>query len=175
LAVHRPGGSMSRAIEKTFRGQQLAIERAASLCGTACELHPADAVTCLRERRRYLYYQLGYERFWSGRLGAAADAYREALRLTRSGPRVLFEAASPMSLAVFRPVLERMQRDPRIDFWFTSSDAHWDPRRIFSPAGVDERVLRSSEARRMKFDAYVNTDFWNMTWLPRRTKRVHLF
>jgi glycosyltransferase involved in cell wall biosynthesis len=251
LAVHRPGGWMSRAIEKTFRGQQLAIERAASLCGTACELHPGDAVTCLRERQRYLYYQLGYERFWSGRLGAAADAYREALRLqprwtrvwccyaaarlgapildrwkvghiavraiagrrgvvthaadenlfhdttyrrarkkivtsvhamddlaarlTRSGARVLFEAASPMSLAVFRPVLERMQRDPRIDFWFTSSDVYWDSGRIFSDPGAGARVLRSSQARRMKFDAYVNTDFWNMTWLPRRTKRVHLF
>ena len=27
----------------------------------------------------------------------------------------------------------------------------------------------------MKFDAYINTDFWNMTWLPRRTRRIHLF
>ncbi len=27
----------------------------------------------------------------------------------------------------------------------------------------------------MKFDGYVNTDFWNMTWLRRRARRVHLF
>ncbi len=27
----------------------------------------------------------------------------------------------------------------------------------------------------MKVDAYVNTDFWDMTWLHRRTRRVHLF
>ena len=27
----------------------------------------------------------------------------------------------------------------------------------------------------MKFDGYVNTDFWNTTWLPRRAKRIHLF
>jgi hypothetical protein len=27
----------------------------------------------------------------------------------------------------------------------------------------------------MKFDAYVNTDFWNMTWLPRCSRRIHLF
>ena len=27
----------------------------------------------------------------------------------------------------------------------------------------------------MKFDAYVNTDFWNTTWLPRHARRVHLF
>jgi hypothetical protein len=27
----------------------------------------------------------------------------------------------------------------------------------------------------MKFDAYVNTDFWNMSWLSRRTQRIHMF
>jgi hypothetical protein len=36
-------------------------------------------------------------------------------------------------------------------------------------------VLPAGEAKWMKFDAYVNTDFWNMTWLPRRSRRVHLF
>ncbi len=43
-------------------------------------------------------------------------------RLSRSERRVLFEAASPLSLAVFRPVLDRLQRDPRLEFWFTTSD-----------------------------------------------------
>jgi glycosyltransferase involved in cell wall biosynthesis len=251
LAVHRPGGSMSSAVEKTFRGQRLVIEKVASVCGTACERHAGDPATCIRERQFRLYSELGYERFWSGRMGAAADAYREVLRLqprsTRAslyyaasrlgGPcidrfqsarrafhavarnrregaqpqsenlfhdtmfrrarrsvvstvhtlddlvgrlsheraRVLFEAASPMSLAVFRPVLERLQRDPQIEFWFTTSDDQWDQTRIFPPAGIREHIIRSKDARRMKFDAYVNTDFWNMTWLPRRTRRVHLF
>jgi hypothetical protein len=27
----------------------------------------------------------------------------------------------------------------------------------------------------MKFDAYINTDFWNTTWLNRRVRRIHLF
>ena len=27
----------------------------------------------------------------------------------------------------------------------------------------------------MKVDAFVNTDFWDMTWLHRRTRRIHLF
>src|SRR5262249_53700868 len=98
-----------------------------------------------------------------------------ASRLRGDRARVLFEAASPMSLAVFRPVLERMERDPRIEFWFTTSDDRWDASSIFTPAGIRERVVRSDQARRMKVDAYVNTDFWNMTWLPRRTRRVHLF
>jgi hypothetical protein len=96
-------------------------------------------------------------------------------RFGRSDVRVLFEAASPMSLAVFQPVLERLQRDPRFEFWFTSCDRRWTPRSIFGHAGISERVVSPSDARWMKFDGYVNTDFWNITWLPRRTRRVHLF
>jgi hypothetical protein len=96
-------------------------------------------------------------------------------RFGRADVRVLFEAASPMSLAVFQPVLERMQRDPRLEFWFTSCDRRWTPQSIFGRAGISERVVSPSDARWMKFEAYVNTDFWNITWLPRRTRRVHLF
>jgi hypothetical protein len=96
-------------------------------------------------------------------------------RLMRPAARILFEAASPMSLAVFKPVLDELRRDPRIEFWFTSADDQWTAARIFRPAGITERVIASEHARRMKFDAYVNSDFWNMTWLPRRTRRVHLF
>ncbi len=96
-------------------------------------------------------------------------------RLGRADARVLFEAASPMSLAVFRPVLDRLGRDERIQFWFTTSDDAWDGDRIFRAAGIDDRILKADAARWMKFDAYVNTDFWNMTWLPRRARRVHLF
>jgi len=251
LAIHRPGGSMSSAVEKTFRGQRLVIDKTAPLCGTACDRHAGDQAACVRERESMLYSELGYERFWSGRMAAAAEAYRVVLRLrprdlraslyyaasrlgrpsidrwqsvrtafkavarnrresaqpqsenlfhdtmfrrarralvggahalddltsrlTHDRARVLFEAASPMSLAVFRPVLERMRRDPRVEFWFTTSDDEWDASSIFPPEGIRERVVPSRQARRMKFDAYVNTDFWNMTWLPRRTRRVHLF
>src|SRR5262245_28373043 len=98
-----------------------------------------------------------------------------ARRLGRSRRRVLFEAASPLSLAVFRPVLERLQRDPRLEFWFTTSDSSWNAERIFGAAGIAERVISANDARWMKFDGYVNTDFWNMTWLRRRVRRVHLF
>ena len=95
--------------------------------------------------------------------------------LSRSERRVLFEAASPLSLAVFRPVLERLRRDSRLEFWFTTSDRSWDAECIFGAAGITERVISASHARWMKFDGYVNTDFWNMTWLRRRVRRVHLF
>jgi CDP-Glycerol:Poly(glycerophosphate) glycerophosphotransferase len=96
-------------------------------------------------------------------------------RLSRTRSRILFEAASPLSLAIFRPVLERLQLDPRLEFWFTTSDRSWDAPRTFGAAGITERVISASQARWMKFDGYVNTDFWNMTWLRRRVRRVHLF
>ena len=96
-------------------------------------------------------------------------------KMVRHDARILFEAASPMSVAVFEPVLERLRRDPRLEFWFTSCDRTWTPESIFGSAGITTRVLSPGQARWMKFDAYINTDFWNMTWLRRRTKRLHMF
>lgn len=89
--------------------------------------------------------------------------------------RVLFEAASPLSLAVFRPVLERLQRDARLEFWFTTADSWWNADQTFRRAGIADRIVTAKDARWMKFDGYVNTDFWNTTWLNRKCRRVHLF
>ena len=93
----------------------------------------------------------------------------------RRARRVLFEAASPMSLAVFAPVLRHLRSDPRLELWFTSCDGAWTPEAIFGPAGITERVVKPQDVRWVKFDGYINTDFWDMTWLPRRTRRVHFF
>jgi glycosyltransferase involved in cell wall biosynthesis len=94
----------------------------------------------------------------------------------RGGPRqVLFEAASPLSMAIFQPLFDRLRDDARIEFWFTADDESWDASRIFAGAGLADRVVTRDQIRWRKFDAYVNTDFWNMTWLPRRTRRLHLF
>jgi hypothetical protein len=95
--------------------------------------------------------------------------------LARRPTRLLFEAASPMSVAVFRPVLDRLRQDPRIEFWFTSADESWDARAIFAGLSDAAHLITPAVARWMKFDGYVNTDFWSTTWLPRRARRVHLF
>jgi glycosyltransferase involved in cell wall biosynthesis len=219
LAIRRPGGGMSSAVEKTFRGQRLVIEKVAPMCAEVCKRHAGDGRACVEARLDRLHSELGYES-WAGRewieplrrirqtwrtarpvsplrkpgRGAVSLVQDTAFRRARSAVtravhhvddalsrfghrdvRVLFEAASPMSLAVFQPVLERLQRDPRFEFWFTSCDRRWTPQSIFGRAGVSERVVSPSDARWMKFDAYVNTDFWNITWLPRRPRRVHLF
>jgi hypothetical protein len=94
--------------------------------------------------------------------------------LGRGSIHVLFEAASPLSLAIFKPVLERLRADPRLEFWYTTSDRRWDAASVFGES-LAPRVLSQHDVRWMKFDAYVNTDFWNMTWLRRRTRRIHLF
>jgi glycosyltransferase involved in cell wall biosynthesis len=249
LAVRRPAGAMSSAIEKTFRGQQLVIEKVAPLCGNACERHLGQPEICLHSRMHRLYSQLGYMRFWGGDAMGARHAFRQALALrptdagawgyvgaswignraislirrfrrlpepitagpgaepkkrqnlvhdtafrrarravtrkahdtdhaithaTRRHSRVLFEAASPMSLAVFQPVLDRLERDARLQFWFTTCDPRWTPQAIFGGNG-HRRIIPASRSSWMNFDAYINTDFWNTSWPRRSARRVHLF
>ncbi len=246
LAIHRPGGSMSSAVEKTYLGQQLVIRKAAALCGNACDVHAGAPQECVRSREFRLYNELGYERFWSGRPVEARAAFSHALELnprairprvyraaTFVGPRgvrslrtlrdawhgkapagpeignliydtrfrrarskavravhrlddavcgigrakyrVLFEAASPLSLVVARSLLDALGRDDRLELWLTTNDRAWKVGDTFGSAAASDRLVSASRARWMKFDAYINTDFWNMTWLPRRTRRIHMF
>lgn len=110
---------------------------------------------------------------------AAVDrlhALDDAVCGTRGGRRrVLFEAASPLSFVVFRPVYERLRCDARLEFRFTACGKTWSPEAIFSPVGLERLVVPARRAAWMKVDAYVNTDFWDATWLRRRARRVHLF
>ena len=96
-------------------------------------------------------------------------------RRTHSRKRILFEAASPMSLTIFMPLYERLKRDSRVDLWFTSCATAWDPHQIFAGFGITDNVLSRAAARWFKADAYINSDFWDMTWLHRHTRRIHLF
>ncbi len=89
--------------------------------------------------------------------------------------RVLFEAVSPMSFVIFRPVYERLRRDPRLEFYFTATGATWDPGALFASVGIAENVITARDVAWLKVDACINTDFWDMTWLNRRTRRLHLF
>lgn len=89
--------------------------------------------------------------------------------------RILFDAASPMSVAVFRPVYERIRHDPRLEFWFTAHGKVWTPQQVFDSVGITENVVAPHVAARMKVHLYINTDFWDMTWLHRRARRMHMF
>ena len=47
LAIHRPGGTMSSAVEKTYLGQEMVIRQSAGLCQAACPRHAAGPEQCI--------------------------------------------------------------------------------------------------------------------------------
>ena len=122
-----------------------------------------------------LIHDTVYRRFRRRLISRLHDLDDGLSKSGRSRKRILFDAVSPMSFAVFRPVFERLRRDNRLELWFTAHGAVWRPEEIFGMHGIAEHIVSASAAARMKVDAYVNTDFWDMTWLHRRTRRVHLF
>ena len=87
LAVYRPGGGMSGAFEKTFRGQELVIAKTMPLCAAHCVRQRGDVDACVRERKAVLYGELAYLRFWTGNMEGAADAYRRAIACGLTTPR----------------------------------------------------------------------------------------
>ena len=122
-----------------------------------------------------LIHDTVYRRFRRRLISRLHDLDDGLSKTGRSRKRILFDAVSPMSFAVFRPVFDRLRRDNRLEFWFTTHDDVWRPQEIFGPHALDRHIVSPSTAARMKVDAYVNTDFWDMTWLHRRTRRVHFF
>jgi glycosyltransferase involved in cell wall biosynthesis len=246
LAVHRPGGLMSRHVERTYIAQGLVIDKSQDLCALACPRHRDAPARCERERRYVLHREWGYDRLVAGDRKGARDQFARALchapaqprtallylstfvserlhdvvrtrpierqedtsnaysapslvhdtiyrrcrkrviatlhdlddrisRSSRSDRRILFDAASPVSFAVFRSIYERLRQDSRLELWFTSHGVVWQAQEIFGPAGIRDNIVSRRTAARMKVDACLNADFWDMTWVYRRTRRVHLF
>jgi glycosyltransferase involved in cell wall biosynthesis len=81
LAVHRPGGQMSSAIERTFHGQELTIEKTAPLCAHACARHAGDVKSCVDARRFRLYAEWARDRFWRGDFQGARQMFRRAMAI----------------------------------------------------------------------------------------------
>src|SRR4029077_20533862 len=95
LAVHRPGGSMSSAVEKTYRGQEMVIGQSTPLCRMACERHAAAPDECIRQSEYRLYSELGYERFGTGRMSDSRAAFGRAIHMhPRSMRARLYYAAT---------------------------------------------------------------------------------
>jgi hypothetical protein len=112
----------------------------------------------------------------TGILTSAISAARDLdTRLTRRSNRrrILVDARTPVNFTMVAPVVRAMERDPRIDFYFTASE---EPGRLASiyreAAGV--RTIHPARAALMKFDAYVASDFMWAS-LPRGTARIQVF
>lgn len=92
----------------------------------------------------------------------------------RSRRRILVEARIPMNLAVLRPVLDVLRRDPRLTLWFTGihRDDLW---LAFAELGVSDLVISRRAAARRRIDLYINADPWEATSLWRVDKRLNFF
>ncbi len=105
-------------------------------------------------------------------LRSVDDHLSRSHRLPR---QVMFEAANPMLFNVFRPVYDRLSADPRIAITLVPYGTEFSAREVFADATGRDRVVEPRRAAWMRPDVYINTDLWSMTWLRRRTSRVHLF
>jgi glycosyltransferase involved in cell wall biosynthesis len=76
---HRPGGIMSSAAEKTYRGQQITIGKTLPLCQEVCPRYRDDPENCVRRRLHLTHHIHGRELLRAGRHRAARDALRAAL------------------------------------------------------------------------------------------------
>ena len=109
-------------------------------------------------------------------LSSSLDAIRRADRAIgqRSGHRrLLVDARTPVNFTIVAPIYRAMAADPRVSFYFTASEEPHRMRDIYREA-PDVRTIHPSAAQRMRFDAYVASDFmWQP--LPRGTCRIQVF
>ena len=109
-------------------------------------------------------------------LGTALEGVRDLdTRLARRAGRrrILVDARTPVNFTMVAPVVRTLERDPRIEFFFTASEEPERMSAIYREA-PDVRVIHPRRAALMKFDAYIASDFMWAT-LPRGAQRVQVF
>jgi CDP-glycerol:poly(glycerophosphate) glycerophosphotransferase len=111
--------------------------------------------------------------------GCAALAWQAVRRMDRAmgrrsdRRRILVDARTPVNYTVVAPVHRAMAADPRVSFYFTASEEPNRLRDIYREA-AGLQLITPAAARRMRFDAYVASDFmWQP--LPRGTCRIQMF
>ena len=79
-----------------------------------------------------------------------------------------------MNYATVSPMVERMQRDPRLDFYFTASENPANHNEIYAEAVGPRKFITPFRASVTRFDVYLAADF---LWvkLPRGARRVQTF
>ena len=88
--------------------------------------------------------------------------------------RLLVNARTPMNYATLAPIVERMQRDERCEFFFTSSEKPELTESVYVDAQRPFEFVTPARASLMQFDVYLAADFLWMN-LPRGTRRVQTF
>ena len=94
----------------------------------------------------------------------------------RGGERrqILVDGRTAMNYATVAPIVERLQKDPRINVFFTASESPDLLKVIYADARPPHQLIKPKTAALMHFDAYLTADFlWAR--LPRGTRRVQTF
>jgi len=94
----------------------------------------------------------------------------------RGGERrqILVDGRTAMNYATVAPIVERLQKDPRINVFFTATESPHLIKEIYADARQPHRQVKPKIAALMHFDAYLTADFlWAR--LPRGTRRVQTF
>ena len=94
----------------------------------------------------------------------------------RSGERrrLLVNARTAMNYATIAPVVERLQPDERLEFYFAASESPDLTESIYAEAAPPFSFVTPLQASLMQFDVYLAADFLWMR-LPRGARRVQTF
>jgi len=88
--------------------------------------------------------------------------------------RLLVNARTPMNYATVAPIVERLQRDPRLELYFTASETPSQMEEIYAEARQPFTFITPFQAWLRRFDVYLTADFmWAK--LPRGARRVQTF
>jgi len=106
----------------------------------------------------------------------AARGIDKQLRRWRSPNRrrLLVNARTAMNYATMAPIVERMQRDRRLEFYFAASEDPTLTQSIYADAVQPFTLVTPLQASKMQFDVYIAADFLWIN-LPRGARRVQTF
>ncbi|HEX5965610.1 MAG TPA: CDP-glycerol glycerophosphotransferase family protein [Pyrinomonadaceae bacterium] len=88
--------------------------------------------------------------------------------------RLLVNARTAMNYSTVAPIVERLQRDPRLEFYFTASESPAEMDQVFAEARQPFKLITPLQASLTRFDIYLASDFLWVS-LPRGARRVQTF
>jgi hypothetical protein len=106
----------------------------------------------------------------------AARGIDKQFRRWRSPNRrcLLVNARTAMNYATMAPIVERMQRDRRLEFYFAASEDPTLTQSVYADAVQPFKLVTPLQASKMQFDVYLAADFLWIN-LPRGARRVQTF
>jgi hypothetical protein len=88
--------------------------------------------------------------------------------------RLLVNARTAMNYSTIAPIVERLQPDRRLEFYFTASESPSQTEQIYAEATQPFKFITPLQASLTRFDVYLAADFLWVN-LPRGARRVQTF